>query len=124
MGRRNIDEVESYLEEAITNIRNDRTVTNNLLTDLITEIKSDPSFDTHKDLGSVAAKYVETLQRSNEQLVKITSILYKKTPSSKELTEDDKKFNREHNLIPTSKQLESGKIKTIFKPVKKKEKLH
>ena len=41
-----------------------------------------------------------------------------------ELTEDDKKFNREHNLIPTSKQLESGKIKTIFKPVKKKEKLH
>jgi hypothetical protein len=42
-------------------------------------------------LGFIAAKYVETLQRSNEQLVKLTSILSKKTDNSVSLTEDDKK---------------------------------
>ena len=33
--------------------------------------------ERHKDVGQVAAKYLETLQRSNEQLVKLTSMLQK-----------------------------------------------
>ena len=33
--------------------------------------------DVVPDLGQVAAKYMETLQRSNEQLVKIASLVHK-----------------------------------------------
>jgi len=32
----------------------------------------------HKDFGEIATKYLETLQRSNEQLVKIAGIIQKK----------------------------------------------
>ena len=58
---------------------------------IFTEIIKANDADSHKDLGFIAAKYVETLQRSNEQLVKLTSILSKKTDTSASLTEDDKK---------------------------------
>ena len=43
-------------------------------------------------LGFIASKYVETLQRSNEQLVKITAILNKTQDSSMKLNDED----REH----------------------------
>jgi hypothetical protein len=45
-----------------------------------------------KDLESYIeeAKYVETLQRSNEQLVKISGLLQKKTGSEQNLTDEDK----------------------------------
>ena len=91
MGQRNIDDVETFLEEAIKNIRADRAVTGTLLADLMIEIKNASIDDPHKDLGLIAAKYVETLQRSNEQLVKISAILQKKeTSSPTTLSEDDK----------------------------------
>jgi len=91
MGQRNIDNFETFLEEAIKNIRADRAVTGILLADLMIEIKKAPAESPHKDLGLIAAKYVETLQRSNEQLVKISAILQKKVSSpNTALTEDDK----------------------------------
>ena len=90
MGRR-IDDIEAYILEAIGNIRQDRTVTAALLADLVAEIKKDNNADTHKSLGLVASKYVETLQRSNEQLVKLTSILNKSQTTSTALDEEDKK---------------------------------
>jgi hypothetical protein len=37
------------------------------------------------------SKYVETLQRSNEQLVKIAGLMSKNEKASAGLTEDDKK---------------------------------
>jgi hypothetical protein len=82
--------LESYILEAIKNIRNDRDVTSNLLTDLLLEISKAGSVDSHKDLGLIASKYVETLQRSNEQLVKLTSILSKKQDGSIRLDSQDK----------------------------------
>ena len=39
---------------------------------------------SHESLGAVAAKYLETLQRSNEQLVKLTSLMQKDKQNSKE----------------------------------------
>lgn len=86
MGR-SIEQTDSFLKEAIDNIRNDRAITSTLLADLLTEIKKDIN---HKDLGLVAAKYVETLQRSNEQLVKVVSIIEKKKSFSEEITESDR----------------------------------
>jgi len=88
MGR-SIKDLENYIEEAINNIRDDRDITSTLLTQVFAEITNGQ--ETHKDLGLIAAKYVETLQRSNEQLVKLTSIMAKKTDKSVELSEDDKK---------------------------------
>lgn len=61
------------LEEAVKNIREDRDLTY----ELIQELRSDlvASKVTHKEVGLTAAKYMETLQRSNEQLVKVIAIM-------------------------------------------------
>ena len=90
MGRRRVENINDYIDETITNIRNDRAVTSNLLTELIIEMIKTGDLDTHKELGLIASKYVETLQRSNEQLVKITSMLNKNTDSSLQLNDSDK----------------------------------
>ena len=89
MGR-SVKNLENYIQEAIKNIRDDRDITSTLLTQVFAEITNGQ--ETHKDLGLIAAKYVETLQRSNEQLVKLTSIMAKKTDTSVELSEEDKKY--------------------------------
>ena len=81
-------EVDEYLQESIENIRKDRDITNSLLKDVMMYLSGDET--RHEKVGQVAAKYVETLQRSNEQLVKLVSLLKKKQPPSTELSEDDK----------------------------------
>ena len=70
--------LEMYLGEAISNIREDRKTTKKLLKDLVDYMSSTNNSDKHREVGQVASKYVETLQRSNEQLVKIVSLLHKK----------------------------------------------
>jgi len=90
MEQRKINNVEEYIKESITNIRNDRAITSILLTDLLTEMKKTSDLETHKQLGLIASKYVETLQRSNEQLVKITGLLSKNKGSSIQLNDEDK----------------------------------
>tara|TARA_R100000458_G_C8112520_1_gene134728 strand:- start:126 stop:419 length:294 start_codon:yes stop_codon:yes gene_type:complete len=86
--------VENYLDEAISNIRSDRSLALTLLTDILEKIELPES---HKSLGQVAAKYLETLQRSNEQLVKITALMQKSTASGAKLTDEDK--NEIYSLI-------------------------
>lgn len=77
------------IENAIDNINSDRSVTTKLLQDLMIYMGVSP--DKHAEVGSVAAKYLETLQRSNEQLVKIAGLLHKKEQKdSATLSEDDK----------------------------------
>ena len=81
-------DLESYIDEAIKNIRSDRAITTTLLMELMEYMKKD---DERKEkVGVVAAKYVETLQRSNEQLVKVSALLQKKTDGSEELSSKDK----------------------------------
>jgi hypothetical protein len=89
MGRR-VEDINDYIQESIKNIRDDRSVTSTLLTDLLLEMKKTSDLENHKQLGLIASKYVETLQRSNEQLVKITAILNKRHDSSVELNDEDK----------------------------------
>tara|TARA_R110000751_G_scaffold131658_1_gene234040 strand:+ start:139 stop:429 length:291 start_codon:yes stop_codon:yes gene_type:complete len=81
-------DLEAYIDEAIKNIRSDRAITMTLLIELMDYIKKDE--DRRESVGTIAAKYVETLQRSNEQLVKISGLLQKKTGSDQGLTEEDK----------------------------------
>tara|TARA_Y100000310_G_scaffold317572_1_gene370598 strand:- start:262 stop:552 length:291 start_codon:yes stop_codon:yes gene_type:complete len=84
-----MSEIDKYLEEAIGNIRKDREITKDLLDDVVKVLQQDQTM--HRDIGNVAAKYVETLQRSNEQLVKVAALLQKKNNSSDSLTDKDKK---------------------------------
>ena len=81
------NKIDKYVNETIDNIRNDRETTKELLDDAMKWLSKDES--RHRDIGMTLAKYVETLQRSNEQLVKVVTLL-SKNDSSKGLTEDDK----------------------------------
>jgi len=83
-----MNKVDNYINEAIENIRKDREITKSLLNDLIVYLSVDE--ERHKDAGVIAAKYVETLQRSNEQLVKVVTLLQKKQSTSADLSELDK----------------------------------
>jgi hypothetical protein len=78
--------VDKFLKEAIDNIRNDREITRELLDDAIKWLSKDES--RHQNIGITLSKYVETLQRSNEQLVKVATIMAKNEKSG-ELTDAD-----------------------------------
>jgi ABC-type transporter Mla subunit MlaD len=83
-----MSETKKYLEEAIKNVREDRKKALSLLEDLAEFIGQ--SQDRHKDVGQTAAKYLETLQRSNEQLVKLTALMQKsKDDEFGDLDKDD-----------------------------------
>jgi len=85
--RRNLN-LEEYIEETTTNIREDRAMAKSLLMDALSDMKQSDS--ARKELGAIAAKYVENLQRSNEQLVKLTGLLQKQRAQQFGLTSDDK----------------------------------
>lgn len=86
--KKDLDKLDKYLLDAIENINNDRAVTKMLLLDVIELIKK--TKENHKDVGAIAAKYVETLQRSNEQLVKIASLMQKDSKENTNLSDKDK----------------------------------
>ena len=77
--------LKEYVDEATRNIRDDRALASKLLTDLITNITGQGD---HQSVGLIAAKYLETLQRSNEQLVKITSIVNRDSGSKASISSE------------------------------------
>ena len=79
---------ETLAEEALDNIRQDREQTSELLKDLIKYISG--AEDRHRDVGLTAAKYVETLQRSNEQLVKIAGLKQKNEKGLTGLSDEER----------------------------------
>jgi len=85
MSKKNI---ESLIDEALGNIRNDRKVAREFLNEIANQIAADA--EQNKLLSPVAAKHIETLQRSNEQLVKLISIRQRDTTTQVELSEEDK----------------------------------
>lgn len=89
------------LEESLNNIQKDRQVTLDLLSELRAEIKSGET--NHSRSGIVAAKYVETLQRSNEQLVKIASMLTKQQAPEEDLNLSEEETDNIFELIQGKK---------------------
>ena len=81
-------ELKEYIETATQNIKEDRAATKTLLISLMKYMTI--SEDRHKEVGMVAAKYVETLQRSNEQLVKLASLMQKKDSNNAGISEEEK----------------------------------
>tara|TARA_B100000085_G_scaffold285577_2_gene322249 strand:- start:1451 stop:1744 length:294 start_codon:yes stop_codon:yes gene_type:complete len=82
------NDLDSLIDEALDNIRGDRKAAREFLNEIANCIATAP--DQNKYLSPVAAKHIETLQRSNEQLVKIISIQKKDKESSNKLSEEDK----------------------------------
>lgn len=71
-----MSKTEKEIEKALKNIEEDRRITKELLDDAIKYVAVDEA--RHREVGIIMAKYVETLQRSNEQLVKVIGIMAKK----------------------------------------------
>jgi len=88
MGKRRNLNLDDYIDEATTNIREDRAMAKSLLMDAIRDMKLSDS--ARKELGPIAAKYVENLQRSNEQLVRVSGLLQKQKAQHVGLTDDDR----------------------------------
>jgi len=68
-------DVDKLVDEALDNIRGDRKLAREFLNEIANLIATDPQ--SNRSLSPVAAKHIETLQRSNEQLVKIIGIKQK-----------------------------------------------
>tara|TARA_R110000824_G_scaffold13496_9_gene58741 strand:+ start:288 stop:599 length:312 start_codon:yes stop_codon:yes gene_type:complete len=92
---------DKLLKEALDNIRTDRTTTEALLQDLQAEINN--SETTNARSGLVAAKYVETLQRSNEQIVKILTLMQKATRHEEDVELSDNEKDNIFELIKNDK---------------------
>jgi len=80
--------VDHYFEKVIKNIEDDRDITRRLLDDVMVYLSKDE--ENHRVVGLTAAKYVETLQRSNEQLVKISALIQKRQSQNINLNDVDK----------------------------------
>ncbi len=83
-----MQDLTDYINKTTQNIKEDRAATKALLVTLIKYMTAQD--DRHKEVGMVAAKYVETLQRSNEQLVKLASLIQKQTSGEKGITDIEK----------------------------------
>tara|TARA_R110000824_G_scaffold234907_1_gene423596 strand:+ start:465 stop:761 length:297 start_codon:yes stop_codon:yes gene_type:complete len=88
MGKRKYINSHEFIEEAISNVRKDRALASSLIIDLMKVLKQDET--KHQYSGPVAAKYLETLQRSNEQLVKLATLLSKKENVNADLSSVEK----------------------------------
>ena len=90
MAKKKNQNLEDFIEEALENIRSDRAITSHLLTELLQEMSKQGSLSTIQQCGVIASKYVETLQRSNEQVVKLAGLLQKKEGKQEGLTAFEK----------------------------------
>tara|TARA_B100001250_G_C19150373_1_gene507786 strand:- start:129 stop:449 length:321 start_codon:yes stop_codon:yes gene_type:complete len=81
-------DLENLMQEALDNIRKDRKVAKEFLNEIANQISSDS--EQNRSLSPVAAKHIETMQRSNEQLVKLISLKQKNQTQTMELSEEDK----------------------------------
>jgi len=81
-------DLDSLISEALDNIRNDRKIAREFLNEIANQIASDS--EQNKYLSPVAAKHIETMQRSNEQLVKIIGLRQKDNSQIFDLSDEDK----------------------------------
>ena len=100
---------EGLAEEAITNIRNDRGKADVLITKILEDIKDGKT--NHQSAGMVLSKHLETMQRANEQLVKLTS-LFKKTENFSFSGFSDSERNEIFDVIKEKQQEEEPDVET------------
>ena len=79
--------LDKIIEKALANIEADRLVTRDLLEDAIEYLAKDEH--RHRDIGLTLAKYVETLQRSNEQMVKVATLIQKEEKKEDQISKEE-----------------------------------
>ena len=79
--------LDEIIKKALANIEEDRLVTRDLLEDAMGYLAKDES--RHRDIGLTLAKYVETLQRSNEQMVKVATLISKEEKKDDGITQEE-----------------------------------
>jgi hypothetical protein len=77
----------NHLDEAIKNIEADRESANDLLVGIMEEISKSKDY---RSLGPIAAKAIDSLQRSNAQLTSIALTLEKKNEENEEFSDNDR----------------------------------
>lgn len=88
-GREQPLDFESLAQKALDNIEKDRAETKQLLQDLKAYVAN--GSDRHSKNSLALAKYVETLQRSNEQIVKLATVIKRASRREEEtLSEEDR----------------------------------
>lgn len=80
--------IDTLISEALDNIRSDRKVAKEFLNEIANQIANNA--EENKYLSPVAAKHIETMQRSNEQLVKIINLKQKGSVGTVELNQKEK----------------------------------
>jgi hypothetical protein len=102
------EQLQSYVQKILDNIEVDRAKADHLLEDIMGEIKVRKN--EYSYLGPVAAKYLESLTRCNEQLVRLVSLLKPRVSKdeNEELTSDDREvlfdvFQKDQNKISKEK---------------------
>ena len=79
--------LDNIIKKALDNIEEDRLVTRDLLEDAMQYLAKDES--RHRDIGLTLAKYVETLQRSNEQMVKVATLIAKEEKKEDGISQEE-----------------------------------
>ena len=94
--------LDNIIKQVLVNIEEDRLVTRDLLEDAMEYLSKDEH--RHKEIGLTLAKYVETLQRSNEQMVKVATLLQKEGKKDDGITKEEME-----NLFSTIAEDKDGK---------------
>tara|TARA_A100001391_G_scaffold171765_1_gene133172 strand:+ start:169 stop:465 length:297 start_codon:yes stop_codon:yes gene_type:complete len=79
--------LDKIIKKALENIEKDRLVTRDLLDDAMGYLAKDES--RHREIGLTLAKYVETLQRSNEQMVKVATLIAKEEKKEDGISQEE-----------------------------------
>jgi uncharacterized protein YukE len=82
--------LEEYIIDATDNIQKDRDAASRLLQDLMGEMANNTDKYKHRNFGETASRYLETLQRSNEQLVKLAALVQKREPKQQGFSDKEK----------------------------------
>jgi hypothetical protein len=93
--------LDNIIEQVLINIEEDRLVTRDLLEDAIEYLSKDEH--RHKEIGLTLAKYVETLQRSNEQMVKVATLLQREEKKDDGISKEEME-----NLFSTIAEKDNG----------------
>ena len=99
--------LDEIIEKALANIEADRLVTRDLLEDAIEYLAKDEH--RHKEIGLTLAKYVEPLQRSNEQMVKVATLIQKEEKKEDQISREEME-----NLFSAIAEEKDGNLDHIF----------
>jgi len=85
-----MNNLEKMIESAMENLNEDRSIAYQFLLELKTYIEEDLTGKRKKSTGAIVAKYLESISKTNEQLVKLIAIISKeKKDDGEELSEED-----------------------------------